>query len=116
MQQNDTFIILDKIEEYITLGIPFWRKHTLVLKKDLDNKIQELYNSLPQELIENKNYLNMHKKENIFSLINQMYLLVKQSKTFSKFVLINTESLVQILDIAYTTLPDDIKYIKQINR
>lgn len=110
MAQNELYTAMNQIEEYLYQGFSvFGGCYRLVKKSDLYNKCRLLYESLPQELVDNKELLSRQKEENIFSLLNRMNIVLDQFKTFWGFILVDVNTITSILDKMYASLPDDIK-------
>ena len=109
MSQDKLYTAMNQIEDYIYKGFPIFGLYSLVYKSGLYNKFKLLYDSLPQELIDNKDLLNSQKEENIFSLLSKMSFMLEQSKTFLGFMLVNINIITSNLDKMYASLPEDIK-------
>lgn len=110
---QDTYKIMEQIENYINCGLSLFGGFSILKKSELYDKFKALYNSLPKELVENKDYLNRQKEENIFTIFSQINFILEQSKTFSDFILINLTTITNILDKMYETLPEDIQICKK---
>lgn len=109
MLQDKLYTAMTQVEEYIDKGFTLLGYYRLVKKSGLYNKFKNIYDSLPQELIDNRDYLNRQKEENIFSLLNKMSILLEQSKTFLGFMIVNVNIITSCLDKMYASLPEDIK-------
>ena len=113
MSQDKLYTAMTQIEDYIYKGFPIFGSYSFVYKSGLYNKFKLLYDSLPQELIDNRDYINGQKEENIFSLLNKMSFMLEQSKTFLGFMLVNVNTITNSLDKMYASLPEDIKMCRE---
>ena len=109
MSQNKLYTAINQVEECITKSFLILGSYSLVYKTELYDKFKLLYESLPQELIANRDELNRQKEENIFTLLNQMSFMLEQSKTFLGFIIVNVNTITDSLDKMYVSLPEDIK-------
>lgn len=112
MTQGDLYLynVIAQIEKFVCEGFTiFGGPYRLVYKSGLYNKFKLLYDSIPQELINNKDFLNRQKEENIFSILNEMSFMLEESKTFLGFMFVNIYVIESNLDKMYTSLPEDIK-------
>jgi len=109
MTQDKLYTAMTQIEDYLDKSLSILGLYSLVYKPVLYNKFKLLYDSLPQELIDNKDLLNSQKEENIFSLLNKMSFILEQPKTFLGFMLVNKNVITSNLDEMYASLPEDIK-------
>lgn len=113
---QDTYKIMEQTENYINCGFSLLGGFRVVKKSELYEKFKMIYDSLPQELIDNKNYLDSQKATNIFTIFNEINSILTQSKSFSDFILINLTTITNILDKMYETLPEDIQICKKNNK
>lgn len=109
MSPDKLYTAMTQVEECIDKGFNLLGYYRLVKKSDLYNKFKLLYDSLPQKLIDNRDYLSSHKEENIFTLLNEMSFMLEQSKTFLGFIIVNVSAIMSSLDKMYASLPEDIK-------
>lgn len=112
MTQGDLYLynVIAQIEKFVCEGFTiFGGPYRLVYKSGLYNKFKLLYDSIPQELINNKDFLSRQKEENIFSILNEMSFMLEKSKTFLGFMFVNIYIIESNLDKMYTSLPEDIK-------
>ena len=54
MWKDKLWSAMNNVEDYVVNSYPIYGNYYFVKKSDLYNKLQLLYNSLPQELINNK--------------------------------------------------------------
>lgn len=99
---------MNDVEYYVESCFPILGSYYLVKKSGLYNKFQLLYNSLPQELIDNKNNLNENNEENIFSFLNEISYNLEQSKTFLGFMTVNVNTIKNSLDMMIELLKRDL--------
>ena len=109
MTQDKLYAAIAQIEEYIDNGLTLLGYYCIVKKSGLYNKFKLLYDSLPQELMDNRDYLSRQKEENIFSLLNKVSFMLEQSKTFLGFMIVNVNTIMISLEEMYASLPEDIK-------
>lgn len=109
MSHDLLYTLMNQIEEDIDKSVRVLGLYRIVNKSALYSKFKLLYDSLPQELIYNKDYLNKHKKENVFTLLNEMSFLLEKSTTCLGYMLINANIMINCIDKLYASLPEDIK-------
>lgn len=115
MPQSELYTAIDEIEKYIYSGFSVFGGYYIVKKTELYNKFKKVYNSLPQEILANRDYLKTYKEENIFSTLNKVDIMFKNSKIFLGFILINVKTVTNIIDEMYTVIPIDINICRKNN-
>jgi len=108
MLQDELYKVMLNIEIFIDSSYTFFGSYRVVKKDKLFNLFKMLYNALPQQLISNRDYLNSKKEENIFSLLGQVSVLIEKSKKYLGYILVNKNTILDIIDKIYATLPEDI--------
>ncbi len=114
MSPDKIYTAITQVEECIDSSLRLWGYYYRVVNKScLYNKLKNLYDSLPKELIDNKDFLNRQKEENIFTILNEISLMLEQSKTFLGFMIINVYTMTNRIDRMYASLPEDIKMCRK---
>lgn len=114
MTPKDTmYAIMNQIEEYINQSFSLFGGYSFVRKTELYEKFKLLYESIPQEMISKKDYLNRQKERNIFSLLNEINFIFEQSKNFLGFIMINVNLVSDYFDKIYDALLEDIEICRE---
>ena len=115
MSDNITYTVMRQIEAYIDNGFTILGSYKIVKKTELYNKFKTLYNSLPKEIIDNKDYIIEQHEENIFSLLSKINFMLEESKTYLDFIVINIKTIIIYIDKMYIALPEDIMICRKLN-
>ena len=112
MWKDKLWSAMNNVEDYVENSYPIFGNYYLVRKSGFYNKLQLLYNSLPQELINNKDYLNQNKDENIFSFLNEISYKLERSKTFLGLIIINSNTIKIGMDLMIELLKEDMAFCR----
>lgn len=130
--KSKTKAILKDLEEYITIKsykLPIFKGYTAVNKRGIEQFIDTLYATLPEDVYQARQYLKSldiepenHKEgkneiyDNIRDLESELDTSVEVPLTFSKYAIVNINKLEQILDKIYTSLPKELTTIEKLNK
>lgn len=113
MPQNELYTAINEVETYLSRGFRLLGMYILVKKSELYGKFEKVYSSLPQELVNNRDYLQTQHEENIFTVLSKINFILENSKTFSNFIVINTNVLMNYIDKMYAAIPEDVQICRK---
>ena len=112
-QPDSLFYNLNDIETFLDKTYSLIGSFCIVRKSDLFNKFKSLYEVMPSEIVENKDYLIRNKEDNIFVQLNKINYLIEHSKIFYGLIIINKNIIFNTLDKIYALAFEDIKFCRE---
>ena len=113
MSNDSIYDIINQTEICIEQGFPLVAGYSIFKKSELHNSFKTIYENLPSELIENKEYIMQNKESNVFVQLNKVNSLLMQAKVFCGMIVLSKSVLYNIIDNIYIELPDDIMLSKR---
>lgn len=112
MTNNKYFSELTSLENSIDYSFSIFSNFLILARKRILLKnIEKIHESLPNELRTKRNFLDSLERTNTFKLLNQLYSIINNSKSFLGFVILNKSQIINIIDNLYAILPTDLQEI-----
>lgn len=114
-----------ELEEKIFKGYSFWifKGYVAVNKRGVEKIIDDIYASLPADIVEARNYLKKHgveqnnsgKQSKIYEILNDLEILLNKSEVFS-YSIVEKEKFNQINTELKNSIPDEISQAEKFDK
>lgn len=105
---DEIYQTLLQAEKYIDKSFTIWKKYHILKKSELIKKFENIYNSIPKELKENKDYIIENDENNVFVIFENVNPILMSLPTFLGLTILNRNDLEDIIDNIYSVLPANI--------
>ncbi|MBR1425216.1 hypothetical protein IJ579_06605 [bacterium] len=118
---------LRDIEKLIneTHDLPIFRGYKAINKRGVEKLIDEIYASLPEDVLNARIYLREHnyeirkkvkEKTNVYDLLKMFEIALEDGYQFMQSVVIKTKEIENLLDRIYENMPDEIDEVQKNNK
>lgn len=114
-----------ELEEKIFKGYSFWmfKGYVAVNKRGVEKIIDDIYASLPEDILEARNYLKKHgveqsasdKQSKVYEILRDLEILLSKSEVFS-YSIVEKEKFDQINTDLKNSIPDEISQAEKFDK